>query len=459
MKMATSDSSTRSLYDDTVAPLRPCRSCPSCHAYAGTMAITQGAADFAASALGVLAAIVIAMRIHFAGPVRFSSRESLALSLGAGLVSLLLQHGQRSKGMSASVAKIHATQEAIRIATPTILALVPAGLLLDRRDLLPAFLVALFVVPILLILEKHLLLSIDSGLRSRVCGSYPGILRAAASAVEPVRPTRRDSMSMGIRLVEAPTLKYFHAPAPVLAIPHEPRVKLREVATAEHTSSAKLEGHSGLLPHDSQQSSSVDLAGLMFWDQDHFAAPWGYPIVKRLLDIVLSTMLLFLLAPVLLLIALVISLDSPGPPIFVQRRVGLDGRLFDIYKFRSMHPCVPRYELSPTSSRDPRITRVGRLLRRTSLDELPQLLNVLSGDMSLVGPRPEMPFIVEQYNAFQRQRLQVVPGITGLWQLSADRRSQIHENLHYDLNYIRNRTICLDLAILTHTLFFAMRGI
>jgi lipopolysaccharide/colanic/teichoic acid biosynthesis glycosyltransferase len=129
-----------------------------------------------------------------------------------------------------------------------------------------------------------------------------------------------------------------------------------------------------------------------------------------------------------------------------------------MYKFRSMHTTAPRYELSPTQSSDPRITAVGRFIRRTSLDELPQLINVLMGNMSLVGPRPEMPFVVHRYNSRQRQRLQVVPGITGLWQLSAERGLPIHDNLQYDLSYIRNRSFFMDLAILIQTPFRALRG-
>ncbi len=129
-----------------------------------------------------------------------------------------------------------------------------------------------------------------------------------------------------------------------------------------------------------------------------------------------------------------------------------------MFKFRSMYINAPEYARSPVASHDPRITRVGRLLRRTSLDELPQLINVFLGTMSLVGPRPEMPFIVQGYTEFQRQRLQVAPGITGLWQLSADRAFPIHESMHYDLYYIRNRGFFMDIAILIHTVFFAMRG-
>jgi lipopolysaccharide/colanic/teichoic acid biosynthesis glycosyltransferase len=124
-----------------------------------------------------------------------------------------------------------------------------------------------------------------------------------------------------------------------------------------------------------------------------------------------------------------------------------------------MYVDAPKYALHPEDAEDARITPVGRFLRRTSLDELPQLINVLRGEMSLVGPRPEMPFIVEQYNAHQRQRLDVIPGITGLWQLSADRAFLIHENIFYDLYYIRHRSFFMDVAVLLHTIAFAMKGV
>jgi lipopolysaccharide/colanic/teichoic acid biosynthesis glycosyltransferase len=124
-----------------------------------------------------------------------------------------------------------------------------------------------------------------------------------------------------------------------------------------------------------------------------------------------------------------------------------------------MYHDVPPYGYSPRAQRDPRITRVGRFLRRSSLDELPQLLNVFLGQMSIVGPRPEMPFIVEQYTPLQRQRLVVKPGMTGLWQISADRAFLIHENLEYDLYYVRRRSLFMDIAILLHTFLHAAHGI
>jgi lipopolysaccharide/colanic/teichoic acid biosynthesis glycosyltransferase len=118
-----------------------------------------------------------------------------------------------------------------------------------------------------------------------------------------------------------------------------------------------------------------------------------------------------------------------------------------------------RYAVTPTSFDDSRITRVGRFLRKTSLDELPQLVNVIKGEMSMVGPRPEMPFIVEQYDAEHRERLKALPGITGLWQLSGDRKKTIHENMEYDLYYLYNRSFFLDVTILFQTLVFAFKGL
>jgi len=158
-------------------------------------------------------------------------------------------------------------------------------------------------------------------------------------------------------------------------------------------------------------------------------------------------------------VAILIKMDSPGPVWFKQERVGQNGRVFQMLKFRTMGLETLPYDYSPRASGDPRITRIGRFLRRTSLDELPQLVNVVQGKMSLVGPRPEMPFIVEQYSERHRQRLQVKPGLTGLWQLSGDRAFLIHENVEYDLYYIQHRNFFMDLAILLHTSIFAMRGV
>lgn len=199
-----------------------------------------------------------------------------------------------------------------------------------------------------------------------------------------------------------------------------------------------------------------------------------YETCKRLLDIMLALLGLIILLPVMLLIGCIIKMDSPGPIIFKQQRIGknrryhsnghlrerrngdLKGTPFFMYKFRTMMQHVEQYANSPSDNGDPRLTRIGRMLRKTCLDELPQLINVIKGDMSLVGPRPEMPFIVQNYDHLQALRLTVKPGITGLWQLYGSRNKHIHENLQYDIDYISNRSLFLDLRILFKTIGFVL---
>jgi exopolysaccharide biosynthesis polyprenyl glycosylphosphotransferase len=184
-----------------------------------------------------------------------------------------------------------------------------------------------------------------------------------------------------------------------------------------------------------------------------------YRYLKRSFDLSVTLMLSPLILPLCIIIGILIKFDSKGPILFKHKRIGKHGVPYTLYKFRSMYTYVKAYSENPKSFNDKRITPFGRLLRKTSLDELPQLLNVLKGEMSLVGPRPEMPFIVEKYNEFHKERLKVAPGITGLWQLSGDRSKAIHDNMDYDLYYISNMSLFLDIAILIETIFFAFRGI
>ena len=181
--------------------------------------------------------------------------------------------------------------------------------------------------------------------------------------------------------------------------------------------------------------------------------------LKRGMDIAGSSLLLLIFGPLFVLVGALIKLDSVGPALFQQKRIGKNGAPFDIWKFRSMRLDTHPYARSPVGDSDPRLTRVGRVLRRLSIDELPQLVNVLKGEMSLVGPRPEMPFIVEKYGSSELQRLCVRPGITGLWQISPARAMHIHENLNYDLSYIENQSIVLDCVILLRTIRAIIRGI
>ena len=214
-------------------------------------------------------------------------------------------------------------------------------------------------------------------------------------------------------------------------------------------------------PNFAERSTSVQMIdGLMVTtfdgDGDH---PLPYILFKRVADMVLSSLLILLTLPIWLVAAVMVKATSRGPVFFRQERTGQSGRRFVMLKFRSMYVNTPKYGRSPESSDDTRITPAGRFLRRTSMDELPQLLNVLTGEMSLVGPRPEMPFITDTYTPLERRRLSVPQGLTGLWQLSGDRKFTIHEAIEYDLYYIENRGIFLDFAILLHTLFFSMKGL
>jgi len=189
-------------------------------------------------------------------------------------------------------------------------------------------------------------------------------------------------------------------------------------------------------------------------------------MTKRALDLLISTLGLLLLSPLLLLLAVWIKLDSPGPVLYRGQRVGKDGRPFFMYKFRTMVEGAERRGPAVTYRDDPRITRAGRFLRRTKLDELPQFINVAKGEMSVVGPRPEDPSYVALYTPEQRQVLSVKPGITGPTQLEyRDEASMLQgesvdeeyvtrfmpEKLKLDLEYVRSRSLMLDLKVLWRT--------
>ena len=193
--------------------------------------------------------------------------------------------------------------------------------------------------------------------------------------------------------------------------------------------------------------------------------------LKRAMDLALTWAGLLVAWPFFVVIALAVKLDSTGPMLYRQQRVGKDGRLFHILKFRSMFVDADqrRAGLSDLNEadgplfkmrNDPRVTRVGRFLRRTSLDELPQLFNVLRGEMSLVGPRPPLPSEVANYEDWHLGRLRAVPGMTGLWQVSGRSEVSFHDMVRLDLHYIRNWSLSLDLEILGRTLpaVFANRG-
>jgi len=196
----------------------------------------------------------------------------------------------------------------------------------------------------------------------------------------------------------------------------------------------------------------------------------GAYLLKRVLDIVVSAGLLALLFPLFLLLAVLIRLDSPGPILFKQIRVGRWGELFTMWKFRSMYiDAEQRKETLATANemaggvtfkmkRDPRITRVGRFIRKASIDELPQIWNVFKGDMSLVGPRPPVPKEVDEYSVADRRRLEVIPGITCLWQVSGRSDIPFPQQVELDVKYIESQSLWLDIKILLQTIPAVLLG-
>ena len=199
-----------------------------------------------------------------------------------------------------------------------------------------------------------------------------------------------------------------------------------------------------------------------------------YPVwqlmAKRLLDFGTALILLVLVSPLWLVIVLWIRSDSPGPAIFKQTRVGLKGKPYTIYKFRTMiqnAETLMKDKLEKVNDleefvfqekEDPRITRSGHFLRKTSLDELPQLINILIGNMSLVGPRPEIPEIAKLYTPKQRRRLNVLPGVTGLAQVNGRSELTLGETLFFDLDYVHKWSLGLDIKILWNTIFVVFTG-
>ena len=197
----------------------------------------------------------------------------------------------------------------------------------------------------------------------------------------------------------------------------------------------------------------------------------AYLSAKRMMDVILILLAMPLLLPIFLLIVFLIKLESPnGPVIFTQKRTGKNGRRFNMYKFRSMVPNAEELKMKLAHlnelkwpdfkiTNDPRVTRVGHILRKTSLDELPQLINVLKGEMSLVGPRPTS-FAPGTYALWQTARLDVLPGITGLWQIIGRAETEFDERLRLDIAYIERRCLWLDIQILFRTVsaVYSLRG-
>jgi exopolysaccharide biosynthesis polyprenyl glycosylphosphotransferase len=488
--MSASESTTPRLYAKAISEPRENRLWAiACEMFCKFITRVEIAGDFFTCAAGMFASFALDAWLPISQHAQYPLRHAVAASIIVGITSVLLMHLDGAYRSGGSLLQIHATERMLRVPALSLLLLLAFGYSLDLGLSSTSILIGLLILPVLLIVQK---LTFSSILRVAHAAGF-GIRRAAIYGVGdagkrivsalvqsprlgfvPVAVIDDDSsfngnfvLEMGYRRrhsvpvqngpITPDLLKVLKCNVLILALPNLSSESRNAALYAAQQAGVKALFLSGLELQKQLSSRSIDLDGFSLTTTEESSVAWFYTITKRLLDLIASTFLLILSAPLLFTLALIIKLDSPGPALFVQRRVGRNGELFNIYKFRSMYTNAPRYDFSPATSHDLRVTRVGRFIRRMSLDELPQLVNVLLGNMSLVGPRPEMPFIVQEYTPEHRQRLQVIPGITGLWQLSADRACPIHDNIQYDLYYLRNRGFFMDMAILVHTLFFAVR--
>ena len=488
--MSASESVTPRLYVETLAPSRTESRASSTHAFQRISAGIEMVADFLTFAMGIFAAYLVGPALHTGRIIQYPVREAAAVSFAVSFFAVLLLQRDGAYRGSSGLLQIRETERAIRIPVQSVLAMLPFSLLLRLNFSGVVFAVALVLTPVLLILQKHAFVAVIRALHVRgygvdraivygIAGTGKRILSALSHSArlgfEPmILITHNDSVDgkrmpeMGYRgrrsvpvqrgPITRALLNSWQCATLIVVLPNLSSEQVAAAVDAAKQAGTRVVFLSATELQEQKWTESIDVDGLSLSPMLESFEHWPYLMAKRIADVIGSSLLLILLAPLFCLVSFFIMLDSPGPAIFVQDRVGRNGEIFKMYKFRSMREGTPQYDLSPITPLDPRITRIGRLLRRSSLDELPQLMNVFLGDMSLVGPRPEMPFIVQTYTAEQRQRLQVIPGITGLWQLSADRAFLIHDNIQYDLYYIRNRGFFMDVAILIHTLFFALRG-
>jgi exopolysaccharide biosynthesis polyprenyl glycosylphosphotransferase len=255
----------------------------------------------------------------------------------------------------------------------------------------------------------------------------------------------------------------------VIALPYSIYQRMNEIVNLTADLPVKVWVALGFFDLALYKTDIEDFAGVPMLDLRAPALSEYQRLVKRGFDLFFGALATLLMLPVMALVYLVIWIFDGKPVFFIQKRVGENGRIFEVYKFRTMvrnaeqiKNGVERTDASGNlihkSDHDPRITRVGRFLRRFSLDELPQFLNVVMGTMSLVGPRPELPYLVETYQAWQRKRFAVQPGITGWWQINGRSERMMHLHTEDDLYYINNYSLWLDIQILIRTVWTVLLG-
>lgn len=447
--------------------------------------------DFSAAAIGLISAYGAYHLLGLGKDIVYPPQTLVGAGVAFALLIVLMLDREGAYRHGHGLLQIRETERILRVSAQAFLLLLTITILAAHLVSRWVLGIGFILVPLMIVIQKQLFIVFVRAMHARGRGTRKAIIygagftgkrmlsalvRSPKLGLDPVVIVDDDEAEVGHKVyslgyrrercspvisgpVTSQLIKSYGVDLVVVAIPSLGREKFMAVAAAAAEAGAGL----AYVPTQAISSDAwldyADIDGVLLATVSAPISRSLYTSTKRIIDFMFSVTLLIVTAPLLAVLALAVLVDSKGPVIFRQRRVGKNGESFDIYKFRSMRVDAPKYEFSPKGTEDPRITRVGRFLRKTSFDELPQLLNVVKGDMSLVGPRPEMPFIVDRYGSRERQRLCVVPGITGLWQLSADRAFLIHENLQYDLYYIRNRGLFMDLAILLHTAFVAMKGV
>ena len=385
--------------------------------------------DFAAAAVGLIGAYRLYHILGLGRDIVYPHSGVLEAVLVFSLlfVVLLDREGVYRKG--SGMLRVSETERTLRVSVQAFLILLPVAIfsayLISRWVLF----LGVFLVPIAVVCEKQLLFSIVRRLHTRGRGVRKAIiygsgftgkrvlsvlLRSRKLGINPTVFVDDDEKQVGKSIyalsyhrdqsaevihgpVTAELIKRCQADMIVVAIPSLGQDKLYAIAAEAKKAGVMLAFVPSQTIYEDAWVNYVDIDGIMLATVSPPETLHLYEFAKRALDLLVSVTALICLSPLFALIALAVRLDSKGPIIFKQQRVGKNGRLFEIFKFRTMRIDAPTYQFSPTTVGDWRITRVGRTLRRISLDELPQILNVIKGDMSLVGPRPEMPFIVKMY--------------------------------------------------------------
>ena len=464
---------------------------PNSGRFRSRVAIAEAAVDFCAVIGAVMLSYVLYYQLGVGKHLYYPHRVvfGVSASLAGAIVLMLDRVGTYSGGTS--LLRVRETEHLLRASMQALGIAFAVSFFTNFLFSRWLLVLTLVLLPLSLVIEKFLVFKLVQRLHAKghgiervlIYGSgatgrrvYSVLSRSPKLGLEPVALVDENPAKAGSAVFElgyerrractvisgpltSELVKRFAADLVVIAIPslapHKFHRIVREAAAAKASVS--------FVPNRVTQSEYAvefrDIDGVMLASVNEKPRRLTYEWAKRVLDCAGAAVLFVFCLPLFAIFAILIRFDSKGPALFRQERIGINGRRFRMFKFRTMYREAPAYAYSPQAAHDPRVTPIGRFLRRTSLDELPQLLNVLEGSMSLVGPRPEMPFIVEGYGDVHRQRLQVKPGITGLWQLSGDRAYQIHENIDYDLYYIRNRNLFMDFAILLHTTIFAMRGV